>query len=40
MKADFWRYLVLYLKGGVYSDTDARLMKSLYDWEFDPFNNY
>lgn len=27
MKSDFWRYFVTYLKGGIYSDTDARLLK-------------
>ena len=26
MKADFWRYFVLYIKGGIYADTDVILL--------------
>ena len=40
MMSDFWRYFVLYIKGGIYADTDVRLLKPIEDWEFDPLNNW
>ena len=32
VKADFWRYLILYRYGGVYADIDCRCMVSLKKW--------
>lgn len=32
LKADFWRYLVTYLEGGFYSDTDTDCLKPIRDW--------
>lgn len=32
MKADMWRYCVLYKYGGVYSDIDSKLVKPLSQW--------
>jgi mannosyltransferase OCH1-like enzyme len=32
MKADFWRYCVLYKYGGVYSDIDSVLVKPFAEW--------
>ena len=40
MMSDFWRYFVLYIKGGIYADTDVTLLKPIADWEFDPLNNW
>lgn len=40
MKSDFWRILILYIKGGIYADTDVKLLKPIENWEFDPFNRY
>ena len=40
MKSDFLRYLILYIKGGIYSDTDVRCKKPIEKWGFDPLNNY
>ncbi|KAF0274307.1 hypothetical protein FOG51_00758 [Hanseniaspora uvarum] len=37
LKADFFRYLIIYARGGIYSDVDTTLMKSLPDWAG---NNY
>ena len=39
MKSDFLRYLIIYIKGGIYSDTDVRLIKPIENWKFDPLNN-
>ncbi|CAI4061903.1 initiation-specific alpha-1,6-mannosyltransferase SKDI_07G2170 [Saccharomyces kudriavzevii IFO 1802] len=32
LKADFFRYLVLFARGGVYSDIDTRLLKPIDSW--------
>lgn len=32
MRADLWRYLVLYAHGGVYSDIDTQCLKPLDEW--------
>jgi hypothetical protein len=32
MRADFWRYCVLYRLGGIYLDLDARLVRPLHQW--------
>jgi hypothetical protein len=37
MRADFWRYAVLYAYGGVYSDIDTQCLKPLAQW-FPPQN--
>ncbi|KAJ3101805.1 membrane-bound alpha-1,6- mannosyltransferase Initiation-specific [Phlyctochytrium planicorne] len=31
-RADFWRYLVVYMKGGVYADSDVLPVKSVDEW--------
>ncbi|KAH3901766.1 initiation-specific alpha-1,6-mannosyltransferase SCDLUD_001544 [Saccharomycodes ludwigii] len=36
LKADFFRYLILYARGGIYSDVDTIPLKNLEDW---PGNN-
>lgn len=37
LKADFFRYLIMYARGGIYTDVDTILMKSLPQW---PGNNF
>ncbi len=37
MKADFWRYAVMYFYGGVYMDIDAMPLKALRDFKHYPF---
>lgn len=32
LKADFWRYLVVFLEGGFYSDTDTDCLKPVNQW--------
>lgn len=32
MRSDFWRYAVVYAKGGIYADTDVKCLKPLRDW--------
>ncbi|KAI9293147.1 hypothetical protein K502DRAFT_325468 [Neoconidiobolus thromboides FSU 785] len=32
LKADYFRYIILYLKGGVYSDTDTLCLRSIDNW--------
>ncbi|KAJ3209955.1 membrane-bound alpha-1,6- mannosyltransferase Initiation-specific [Dinochytrium kinnereticum] len=38
-KADFWRYLIIYLKGGVYIDSDVAPLQPIDTWSdaFDPY---
>ncbi|KAJ3116315.1 hypothetical protein HDU96_009875 [Phlyctochytrium bullatum] len=36
-RADFWRYLIIYLHGGIYSDTDAVPQKPVDSWG-EPFD--
>lgn len=40
MKADFWRYFIMYIKGGIYADTDVILLNNIENWKYDPMNNY
>ena len=40
MMQDFWRYFILYIKGGIYANTYVKLLKPIEDWEYDPFNKY
>lgn len=39
VRADFLRYLVLAVEGGVYSDIDTELVKPIHDWVPDEFRN-
>jgi mannosyltransferase OCH1-like enzyme len=39
MRADFLRYLLLALDGGVYSDTDTELLRPIRDWVPDEYKN-
>ena len=32
MKADFWRYCVLYVHGGIYLDLDTKLVQPIQNW--------
>ncbi|UZJ55711.1 hypothetical protein CBS101457_005031 [Exobasidium rhododendri] len=32
LQADFWRYLILFVEGGYYSDTDTDCLKPIEDW--------
>lgn len=32
MRADFWRYAILYAMGGIYSDIDTECLQPLDDW--------
>lgn len=34
MRADLWRYCVLYKNGGIYSDIDSKLIKPITEWKF------
>jgi mannosyltransferase OCH1-like enzyme len=36
MKADMWRYCVLYIHGGIYSDIDSVSLKPIKDWNIQP----
>ena len=33
MKADFWRYCVLYINGGIYADLDAKPLIPINEWD-------
>jgi len=33
MKADMWRYCILYVHGGIYSDIDSVVIKPIKDWK-------
>lgn len=33
MKADMWRYCVLYIHGGIYTDIDSKAIQPLEDWK-------
>lgn len=35
MKADLWRYLIIAMEGGVYSDIDSICCKPIRDWGFE-----
>ena len=35
MKADMWRYCVLYINGGIYSDIDTKCVVPVKDWEIE-----
>jgi alpha 1,6-mannosyltransferase len=37
LRADFLRYLLLAIEGGVYSDIDTELLKPVHDWVPDEF---
>jgi len=39
MRADFWRYAVLYIHGGIYGDADTQCLRSIKDW-FPPRSKY
>jgi len=36
MRADMWRYCVLYVSGGIYADVDAKLLRPITDWDIHP----
>lgn len=36
MKADMWRYCVLYVHGGIYTDIDSVSIKPIDDWKIQP----
>ncbi|GAA5864619.1 hypothetical protein JCM3774_006017 [Rhodotorula dairenensis] len=36
LRSDFWRYLVLAVDGGVYTDTDVECLKPIEQWGEDP----
>jgi mannosyltransferase OCH1-like enzyme len=38
MRADFWRYAVLYARGGIYADVDTECLKSVQQW-FPPWSH-
>lgn len=42
LKADFFRYLILYARGGVYSDIDTEAIKPVWEWvpETIPYGAY
>ncbi|KAI6274127.1 hypothetical protein MCOR34_011529 [Pyricularia oryzae] len=40
MKSDLLRYLLLYIEGGVYTDTDTVALKPIDDWVPRPFRNH
>jgi alpha 1,6-mannosyltransferase len=39
LRADFLRYLLLAIEGGVYSDIDTELLKPIHEWEPDEFKS-
>ncbi|TLD06568.1 uncharacterized protein PgNI_08023 [Pyricularia grisea] len=39
MKSDLLRYLILYIEGGVYTDTDTVALRPIDDWIPKPFRN-
>ena len=39
LRADFLRYLLLAIEGGVYSDIDTELLKPIYEWVPDEFKS-
>jgi mannosyltransferase OCH1-like enzyme len=36
MKADLWRYCVVYTKGGIYADIDSVALRPITDWKIRP----
>lgn len=38
MWADIWKYLIIYINGGIYADTDIYPLKPLEKWDFYPFD--
>lgn len=40
MRADLWRYCIIYIFGGLYADTDVRPIRSISDWDLYPFDSY
>lgn len=34
MRADLWRYCILYKYGGIYSDIDSKLLRPIETWDF------
>jgi hypothetical protein len=38
MRADFWRYAILYAEGGVYADVDTRCLRGMAHW-FEDLSN-
>lgn len=36
MKADLWRYCILFIHGGIYSDIDSVALKPISDWKIKP----
>jgi mannosyltransferase OCH1-like enzyme len=36
MKADLWRYCVVYIEGGIYADIDAVAVRPITDWKIRP----
>jgi len=39
LRADFLRYLLLAIEGGVYSDMDTEMLKPLYEWVPDEYKS-
>jgi mannosyltransferase OCH1-like enzyme len=37
MRADFWRYLIVYIFGGFYTDIDTIPIQKFTDWPDYPF---
>lgn len=40
MKADLWRYCVLYVEGGIYADIDASALKPVSAWKILPEHKF
>lgn len=38
MRADFWRYAILYIYGGIYADIDVECRRPIKDWMIVPDN--
>ena len=39
MRADFWRYALMYVRGGIHMDLDTICLKPVEKWDSYPFVN-
>jgi len=40
MRAEIWKYIILYLNGGIFAEIDVFPLKSLQNWDHYPFETY
>ena len=40
MRAEIWKYIILYLNGGIFAEIDVFPLKPLQTWDLYPFETY